>query len=284
MINIVWDRIVLHEGEIFTQIKGKEFTYRVVRETLIPSTTNVVIRKNDIENALCFCPLRNTMPLQLTFRGPSYIYSLLTDQRIIEGLNLSESIHISPLGMKLEKIFDKSIESFFINAKTNIINNVSERNLCVELRDALNNYFYNNSFSKGYYIDNEYNRNAAHPRMIKTIIDNDCKEINITCDIIIHSRGENIEKDNLLAIEMKKNTAPQREKDADKYRLRALTKKSYDDIWCFDGVSLPKHVCGYELGIYFEINSHSETAYIEYFHKGKFVKSKIVCFGVQYEG
>lgn len=46
-------------------------------------------------------------------------------------------------------------------------------------------------------MDVEYNRNAGH---IKSIINEEIKVIHITCDLIIHSRGENEQQDNLLAL------------------------------------------------------------------------------------
>ena len=72
----------------------------------------------------------------------------------------------------------------------------------------------------------------------------------IQCDLIVHSRGKNIENDNLIAIEMKKSTRPKSEFIDDRKRLRALTKESYDDIWSNDGIALPELVCGYDIGIY----------------------------------
>lgn len=50
-------------------------------------------------------------------------------------------------------------------------------------------------------MDVEYNRNAGH---IKSIINEEIKVIHITCDLIIHSHGENEQQDNLLVLEMKK--------------------------------------------------------------------------------
>ena len=93
----------------------------------------------------------------------------------------------------------------------------------------------------------EYNRNNGK---IKTIKNSKEEIITINCDLIIHSRGEIIEQDNLLALEMKKSTAPKEEKLKDKERLMALTKDTFDDVWPFDGKTLPEHVCRYILGIY----------------------------------
>lgn len=90
--------------------------------------------------------------------------------------------------------------------------------------------------------------------MCKTLLDEKLQVVNITCDLIVHSRGENICQDNLICLEMKKSTNSSLEKEKDKMRLRCLTKKSYDDIWAYDGKTFPEHVCGYKSGIYYEID------------------------------
>lgn len=75
---------------------------------------------------------------------------------------------------------------------------------------------------------------------------------------------------------MKKSERKQEEKDSDRMRLIALTKDSYDDIWSFDGKTLPKHVCRYALGIYYEVNCKNQTINIEYNRKGhKFRERKL---------
>ena len=72
---------------------------------------------------------------------------------------------------------------------------------------------------------------------------------------------------------MKKSYRPVKEKENDKARLVALTKDSYDEVWSFDGKTLPEHVCGYDLGIYYEIDSKNCLVYIEYYVKGKKVRT-----------
>lgn len=64
-----------------------------------------------------------------------------------------------------------------------------------------------------------------------------------------------------------------KEKENDKARLVALTKDSYDGVWSFDGKTLPEYVCGYDLGIYYEIDSNNCLIYIEYYVKGKKVRT-----------
>lgn len=80
----LWSRIQQHSGEIFRQIRGGEFTYIVKGDYVIPDRTKVQIPKKHFAEAIKLLPLPNTVPLQ-NFRGPSYIYAILMDKRILEG-------------------------------------------------------------------------------------------------------------------------------------------------------------------------------------------------------
>ena len=91
----------------------------------------------------------------------------------------------------------------------------------------------------------------------------------------MHSRGNHIEQDNLIAIEMKKSNASEEEKQKDKDRLKALTKDSFDDVWSFDGTTLPEHVCRYLIGIYYEINFSLPVLY-------SLQKKTIMCSSTHY--
>ena len=65
----------------------------------------------------------------------------------------------------------------------------------------------------GYYTDVEYNRNQGGIKTIRKTIRGQTEEIiPINCDLILHSRGEDIGQDNLIAIEMKKSNRPASEK------------------------------------------------------------------------
>lgn len=175
----------------------------------------------------------------------------------------------------LADIFDQTLDDFFEMEKENILLGVSERNLCARFSMLLDKTVKNNGI-KGYYTDPEYNRtkNGA----IKTIVDNDMKEINITCDIVLHSRGEIQGRDNLIAIEMKKSERPDQEKNNDRLRLKALTKP-VDEVWSADGITNPKYVCGYELGYFLEIDLKQKMYILEKFEKGIHIYSKTVNFG-----
>jgi hypothetical protein len=98
---------------------------------------------------------------------------------------------------------------------------------------------------QGYYADTEYNR--MQEGRVKTILDEEAHEVRITCDLILHSRGEIAKKDNLIAIEMKRLEHPASEKRKDRIRLRTLTKSSYDGVWSADSKTLPEYVCGYKV-------------------------------------
>jgi len=165
---------------------------------------------------------------------------------------------------KLTKVFEEANKSFLHDENNFILSGVAERSLCGSLKSFIREELSKTTY-ENYFVDIEYNRNQGK---IKTIVNDDFQVVTVNCDLIIHSRGEVIEKDNLLALEMKKSTRPLNEKTKDRKRLIALTKSSYDNVWSNDGITLPKHVCGYLLGIYYEINLQETTVQIEYYCKG----------------
>ena len=80
-INTIWDRICSHEGEEFRQKMGQIFTYKIHGNVLVPSTTDQNLPKSQFEKALERMPLEG--PGQINdLRGPSYLYAILTDDRI----------------------------------------------------------------------------------------------------------------------------------------------------------------------------------------------------------
>jgi hypothetical protein len=83
-IEIVWGRVVSHQGLVFRQVRGKEFTYRVYGGAVIPSTTNQLLPKSDFTRALELVPLRGPGEIP-HLRGPSYIYAILMDHRVSQG-------------------------------------------------------------------------------------------------------------------------------------------------------------------------------------------------------
>ena len=159
----------------------------------------------------------------------------------------------------------------FINSDCSLIwSNVNERTLCGALMLHLHDLIKEQPEYDGYFTDVEYNRNKGQIKTImKTIMGPREEIIRINCDLILHSRGLHPEQDNLIAIEMKKSNRPREEKEKDCNRLLALTKDSFDDIWSFDGHTLPEHVCRYILGVYYEINIRNQKIIIRYFQQGE---------------
>lgn len=175
----------------------------------------------------------------------------------------------------LTQLFDETAEIFFVNEIQNILDDVAERNLCgrlaIHITSKLTEYKIN-----GYYADPEYNRKQGG--QVKTILDDEFHIISIQSDLIIHSRGQILERDNLIAIEMKKSTRPDSEKVSDRLRLRAMTKVSYNGVWSFDGVTHPEHVCGYIIGIYMIINLFNRNCVLEYYQNGIKVSERVHSF------
>jgi hypothetical protein len=168
----------------------------------------------------------------------------------------------------MRELFYRSINRFVALERDNIHNGVSERNLCARLGMYLEDTRRKLGLN-GYYVDPEYNRQRNG--RIKTILDGNAQEIIITCDLILHSRGEIPARDNLIAVEMKKSERPAEEKQSDRARLRTLTKNSYDDVWTADGETLPKYVCRYELGVFIELDLRRRLIGIEEFQRGEAV-------------
>ncbi|MEE1315078.1 MAG: hypothetical protein UHS49_04865 [Faecalimonas sp.] len=169
---------------------------------------------------------------------------------------------------ELEKIFEEANRTFISKNGMLFETRVSERTLCgalmIEVYEALKETEY-----ADYFVDVEYNRNVGgRLKTIKKTIQGPQEQIiPISCDLIVHSRGQNVRKDNLIALEMKKSTARQVNKDKDRIRLVCLTKSVKQDILTC-GPVLPEHVCGYSLGIYYEIDFKRRSILIEYYMEG----------------
>lgn len=170
---------------------------------------------------------------------------------------------------RLIAIFEKANNNF-IQSDLELFNSkVSERTLCGALMIHLYELIKRSEFSE-YKVDVEYNRNknGSVKTHVKTIHGPKDLIVKINCDLIVHSRGSKIDQDNLIALEMKKSNRKQEDKDSDRTRLVALTKDSFDDIWSFDGKTLPEHVCRYGLGVYYEIDYKERVILIEYYKTG----------------
>src|SRR5689334_460709 len=125
---------------------------------------------------------------------------------------------------QLREIFWQAFGEFVESEADNILNGTSEQNLCGRRAPAIERLAHDEGFDQ-YRADVEYNRKQRGA--VKTILDDQGYIVRIRPDIILHSRGQLVEGDNLIAIEMKRMGHPSTEKDKDRVRLRALTKASY---------------------------------------------------------
>jgi len=176
----------------------------------------------------------------------------------------------------LNRIVEPALNDFFVKELTSILDDVSERSLCTRLAMHLEAQM-KNADLVGYYADTEYNRKQAG--QVKTILNGNMEIVSITCDLIVHSRGEIPGRDNLIAFEMAKPNKTIDEMQSDRDRLMALTKASYDGIWSNDGETHPEHVCGYVKGYYLILNRHMRQAQLESFAHGAISKpTKTIIF------
>lgn len=170
---------------------------------------------------------------------------------------------------ELEKIFEKANKLFIRKNAMLFETRVSERTLCGALMIELHEVLKGTKFSD-YFVDVEYNRNIGGKikTLKKTIQGMDEQIVTINCDLIVHSRGQNFLCDNLIALEMKKSTGRKGDKDKDRNRLECLTKNPEQNVWSYGGKALPEHVCGYGLGIYYEVNFKQKIILVEYYKEG----------------
>ncbi|UVM47693.1 hypothetical protein LOY38_14680 [Pseudomonas sp. B21-015] len=162
------------------------------------------------------------------------------------------------------ELFEEAFTRFLIKDAASIRDNTAERNLCGRLAMQFENLLPSYSL-EGYCADPEYNRKQGG--QIKTVLLDNTEVINVTCDLIVHSRGEK-GRDNLIAIEMAKPDKTAEQIHSDRLRLMALTKKSFDDVWSYDGVTHPEHVCGYMLGAFIMVDRINQVASVEFFEDG----------------
>ena len=157
------------------------------------------------------------------------------------------------------------MDLFFQHEVQEVLKGVNERNNCGRMSVYMQQVANDNGLAQ-YFADIEYNRKQNGS--LKTILDGQLKVLTINCDLLLHSRGQIVAEDNLIAVEVKKRHTPKMEKEKDRERLRALTSSSYDNIWSNDGVTLPAHVCGYVLGVFVELDRNMRICRLEYYRQG----------------
>ncbi|SDE17913.1 hypothetical protein [Pedobacter soli] len=174
---------------------------------------------------------------------------------------------------QLTELFKASASKLFQKDVNSILDGVSEPMLCSRMAIYMENLFPDYKIEGNYYADTEFNRKQNGK--VKTIIDDQMQVIRIKCDLLLHSRGEEV-PDNLITVEMKKSSRPAFHKAADRKRLRAMTKKQ--DVYSTDGTTHPEHVCGYIIGIYMEIDKSKRTCLFEKYKGGDMIESWSLTF------
>jgi hypothetical protein len=165
----------------------------------------------------------------------------------------------------MQRIFLAAFDEFCAAEGANIRNGTSERNLCQRLSFPLEKHALAADLQP-YRADCEYNR--SNDGRLKTIIGQKMESVTITCDLILHSRGNEFEQDNLIAIEMKRASHRQAEKDKDRVRLMALTRAPGEGVWSEDGTVDPRYVCDYVIGYYIELDSKMNKFILEEYVRG----------------
>lgn len=82
----IWNAISKYQDSSFHQLRGKAFTYKLIRNSVIPNTTNITIPRSHFEKAWGRMPVTGPGALQ-DLRGPSYLFAILSDSRIFASLN-----------------------------------------------------------------------------------------------------------------------------------------------------------------------------------------------------
>lgn len=166
-----------------------------------------------------------------------------------------------------ERIFITALDEYLAREGASLLEDVSERHTCGRLALYVERQFESIGL-KGFFADVEYNRKQNGE--VKTIINQHARIIQITPDLIVHTRGERpYPHDNLIAVEVKKSNRPQNEKDADRDRLIAMTMNlnRVGRVNRHDGH--PEHVCGYKAGVYVEIDIGQRKLHLEIYRWGR---------------
>lgn len=166
---------------------------------------------------------------------------------------------------ELRDLFSETLAEFLAEEADSIASDCSEQMLCGRLAMVLQRRALEAGFA-GYKADTEYNRN--YDGRIKTIINEVFEVIPIRCDLILHSRG-NATKDNLIAIEMKKQVHTEEATQRDRERLKAMTRSTYDNRWDPLCGEPPEHICDYELGYLLILNRNDRSVRVEEYVGGE---------------
>ncbi len=159
----------------------------------------------------------------------------------------------------LKGMFWEANRAFLENHASLLKRELSERCLCGALMYELNKQLEKNGCNN-YYADIEFNRAFENTiNNVKHLPDEEGTPKRVFPDIIVHSRGK-VTPDNLLALEMKKSSANQQDKENDRNRLRKMTKQNCDES---------HYSYKYKFGVYYEINHNESQIVVEFYQTGR---------------
>ena len=81
-VDYIWENIKRHSGETFKTVTGIPYDFHVDGEYIRLHNTNWSIPKKDVENALLVKEPTVSKFKKAGFQGPSYLYGIITDNRI----------------------------------------------------------------------------------------------------------------------------------------------------------------------------------------------------------
>lgn len=79
----IWRKIKEHQGESFFTVSDLPFTYSVHGEVLKTSRTKYNLPKSEFLKAYERFPISSPKDINDLVRGSSYVYAILTDERIV---------------------------------------------------------------------------------------------------------------------------------------------------------------------------------------------------------
>ena len=162
---------------------------------------------------------------------------------------------------ELLSLFYDTNKLMFLKDIENVLNDVSERSICASLKEAFSCIMKKYPFLNKYHADVEYNRGKG--KAIKSYQFENEDPISMTCDLIVHSRGNVINLDNLICIEMKKIKNTWKNED-DRKRLKALTTPGGCQT-----VGKRLVVRDYILGIFYTIDLKNKRIILELYKNGE---------------
>lgn len=79
----VWHRVAAHAGETFYTVTGIPFSYHMNGDRICLHNTNWSIPRRDVEDAVTVVSPSISIFKQRGYQGPSYLFGIITDPRIV---------------------------------------------------------------------------------------------------------------------------------------------------------------------------------------------------------